>query len=30
MIQFIALSGSAIAIGVLFVGIIFSLESQIK
>jgi len=30
MIEFIALGGSAIAVGVLFVGIIFSLESQIK
>jgi hypothetical protein len=30
MIEFIALGGSAIAVGVLFVGIIFSLESQIR
>jgi hypothetical protein len=30
MIEFLALGGSAIAVGVLFIGIIFSLEGQIK
>jgi hypothetical protein len=30
MIEFLALGGSAIAVGVLFIGIIFSLEGMIK
>ena len=30
MIEFLALGGSAIAVGVLFIGIIFFLEGMIK